>query len=220
MTSEERQAVEKILQGLTTFPVIVELGGHCGEDGPVFESMLGGTAKSEPKFLHVMVEPDSRNYQVIESNRGRPLGPFRRLIKGAIADTSGVRIFHFSYDSRDGSRGSGSIMQPTGHLKHFPTISFTKTAIVECYTLDELFVRQNLGHIDLLWVDIQGAEAQMIAGGQHALSLTRYCFMEAEEVELYAGQALKADLIKLLPGWRLIQDFGYNILLENTRFKQ
>jgi hypothetical protein len=58
----------------------------------------------------------------------------------------------------------------------------------------------------------------MIAGGKNALAHTRYCFMEAETVELYRGEALKPDLIALLPGWKLTDDFGYNILLRNERF--
>jgi FkbM family methyltransferase len=47
-------------------------------------------------------------------------------------------------------------------------------------TLDSVARETQLDRIDLLWVDIQGAERDMIAGGRHALSRTRYMMIEAE----------------------------------------
>jgi FkbM family methyltransferase len=102
-----------------------------------------------------MVEPDPRNYKVIME--GMQLNPNRRLIPAAIAAQDGIRIFRRSTDSRDGSRGSGSILEPTGHLEHFPTIAFDDGFEVKCYTLDRIFRENQLDHIDLLYVDIQGA---------------------------------------------------------------
>jgi hypothetical protein len=34
---------------------------------------------------------------------------------------------------------------------------------------------------------------------------------------LYEGEALKPELIALLPGWTLLEDFGFNLLLRNDR---
>jgi FkbM family methyltransferase len=216
MTPQEFDAVHDLMTRIEN-PVIVELGAYRGEDTYNFENMVDST----PNLVHVMVEPDTENCRFIEGNRHRPFGPHRRLICGAIADSRGHRMFRRSRDSRDGACGSGSILEPTGHKEHFPSITFEVTQPVECFTLDEIFERENLPKIDLLWVDIQGAEREMIIGGTKALARTRYCFMEAEEVELYAGQALKPELIAMLQptGWKLIQDFGFNILLENERFQ-
>ena len=213
MTPQEFNSVHAVMHAIEN-PVIVELGAYRGEDSYNFERIVNCT----PNLLHVMVEPDPTNYAFIEANEHRPLGGRRRLIKGAVASTGGMRTFRFSYDSRDGSRGSGSIIEPSGHLEYFPTITFAETAEVECFTLNEIFEHENIEKIDLLWVDIQGAERDMIAGGRKALAHTRYCFMEAEDVELYAGQALKPELISLMSGWKLIEDFGFNILLENEKF--
>jgi len=215
VTPEEFTAVQKLLQPITC-PVIVELGAYRGEDSHNFERMIA----AGETLLHVMVEPDWRNQAYIAQNEHRPLGSNRRLIRGAIASQPGRRHFRVSLDSRDNSRGSGSILEPTGHLEHFPTITFEDPEVVNCYTLDGIFYDEYLSKIDLLWVDIQGAEREMIMGGHDALEKTRFCFMEAEEIEMYSGQALKPELIALLEpsGWRLVQDFGFNILLENTRF--
>jgi len=86
--------------------------------------------------------------------------------------------------------------------------------------LDSIFESEWLTKIDLLWVDIQGAENLMIAGGKTALSHTRYLFMEVENVELYEGEALKTDLVALLPGWTVLQEFEYNVLMVNGGFSE
>ena len=121
----------------------------------------------------------------------------------------------FISESPDGSHTSGSIRRPTGHYDRYPDVQFTGVAHVPSWTLDAIFAKDWLTKIDLLWVDIQGAEGDMIVGGRRALERTRYLFMEVEDVELYRGQALRDDLIKMLPGWTLMQDFGDNVLLLN-----
>jgi 2-O-methyltransferase len=214
MDAAEEKAVREILQAVPEHPVIVELGAYRGEDGERFEEMI----RKNEQLLHIMVEPDPVNVAFITLNKRRPLGPYRRLMRGAVGATTGTRQFRFSRDTRDGSRGSGSLCEPTGHLEHFPTILFDGGTTVDCWTLDQIFADHQLKKIDLLWVDIQGAEKEMIAGGQNALAHTHFCFMEAEEIQMYAGQALKAELIELMAGWRLVKDFGFNILLENTQY--
>lgn len=198
MTQDERLSILKILRPIPD-PVIVELGAYHGED---FEGLLGKEMK------HVMIEPDPENY-----DRIRRFGR-RRLIRCAIGAVNGIRRFHRS----SGDHGSGSLLRPTGHLKHFPQITFDNSLNVPVCTLDALFSGEMILHADLLWVDIQGAEAEMIRGGSYALSRTRYLFMEAEEVEFYEGQVLRPELLKMLPDWTLVETFDYNVLLRNEKF--
>ena len=54
----------------------------------------------------------------------------------------------------------------------------------------------------------------MIAGGAETLKRTRFIMIEAEEVEMYEGQALKPELLVLLPDFEVVEDFGYNVLLK------
>jgi len=207
---EEQSAIREILRA-ARHQTLVELGAHCGED----EGWL--RAACPFGMDHVMVEPDMRNAQYLID---KPTGPHRRVILGAVSDQDGMADFHFCRNDRDNNRASGSLRNPTGHRVHFPWITFPYVGMVPTFTLDTIFERERLTKIDLLWVDIQGAEKDMIAGGQAALSHSRYVFMEAETVELYEGEALKHELIALLPGWTLMQDFGYNILLKNEKFSE
>ena len=130
---------------------------------------------------------------------------------------TGLRTFHFSEDQNK-ERGSGSILQPTGHLTHFPHIRFPTNSLVPTYSLDDLYERERIERCDLLYVDVQGAEKEMILGGQDALKRTRFLFTESEKVEFASCQALRPELLKMLDGWELIGDFDYNILLRNARF--
>jgi FkbM family methyltransferase len=199
----EQAAICRILRPIAD-PVIVELGAYIGED---FESWLGR------EMLHIMVEPDPQNVARI-----KPL-PMRRIVQAAIAAQAGERVFHFSDDGK-GHSWSGSILEPTGHLVINPTTKFAvkpgAAGRVQCITLDELYSQQQLTKVDLLWVDIQGAEGEMISGGKSALAHTRYLFMETEDVEYYQGQVLKSDLLKMLSGWKVLETFQYDVLLENT----
>ena len=208
MTPPEQRSIADLLESSREdrLPVIVEVGAHLGEESAVFDTILD-------RCLHIMVEPDPRNIQTIIDHIH--LGYFRRLLVGAISDSSGFKPFHFSDNSVDGFHSSGSLLEPTGHLKHSPHVTFPYTGMVMCYTLDEIFQRENLTYIDLLFTDVQGAEAAMIRGGQMALSHTQYLFMEVEHTEMYRGEALRDELIRMLPGWVLTRDFGNNVLMRN-----
>jgi len=209
-TEQEKSAVAHILAD-AQYPCIVELGAHCGED----ETWLRDACSSDP--LYVMVEPDPRNVQYLIE---LPRSENRRILIGAVSDQNEMRPFHFSENSLDHNHASGSLRYPSAHLECFPHVTFPCTGMVRCYTLDAIFERERLTKIDLLWVDIQGAEREMILGGAKALSHTRYLFMEAEPaVELYEGAALRAELLALLPGWSLLGEFEANVLLQNENFR-
>ena len=222
MSSLQEQAViRKILRGIDK-PVILEAGAHCGEE----EDWIRDACDSEP--LYVMIEPDPRNLKVIHESKwaksyeSRSVRTGARLVlDGAISDKNGVKTFFQSSNERTGDHGSGSLRTPTGHISGMPWIKFAETVDVVCYSLDFIFSkRYQLPKIDLLWADIQGSEADMIRGGQTALKHTRYLFMEVERQELYEGQALEDELIAMLPGWKQVQRFEYNLLMFNPEFAE
>jgi FkbM family methyltransferase len=200
----EKEAVTDLLWEIKG-PVIVELGAHVGEEA----RWLSGLKPSR----YVMVEPD------IENCRKIILPPRGVLFCMAIAATTGSTTFYSADNTKSFNRASGSTHKPTGHLEHFPEVKFGDGIQVRCITLDKLVEEEKLPRVDLLWCDIQGAERDMIAGGRETLKRTRYMMLEAEpEVELYEGQALKPELIAMLPEWYVVKDFGYNLLMANREF--
>lgn len=211
MPTPTEQSVVSGLLSVIRNPVIVDCGAHIGEEEQWFRQAC-------PETLHyIMVEPDPRNCQVILDRE--PTSRVRRLIVGAISDKDGGAQFHFSENKVNGDHGSGSLLEPSGHLEHIKHVSFPMAGFVPTYKLDTIFKREWLQKIDLLWVDVQGAERQLIAGGQKALSRTRYCFMEKEHVELFKGEALRDELVLLMKGFVVLHEFEQNILFFNPNFK-
>jgi len=203
----EKEAVRGILAGFGSNPVIVELGAHVGEESQWIIPLC-----NHPRYI--AIEPDGTNYVFLRNLL--PVGSI--AIRGAVASFNGHCDFHESENLESKNRASGSIRNPTGHLKHFPEVTFSKTT-VPCRTLDFYAEWEHIDHIDLLWCDIQGAERDMIEGGRATLAKTRYMMIEAEpEVELYEGQALKPELIAMLPDWVVLKDFGYNLLMWNSKY--
>jgi 2-O-methyltransferase len=208
-TREEMEAVRKACWNLRD-PCVVELGARTSED----EDWI--RASFEEEVHYVMVEPDIRNCQLILD---KGVHRTRRLLIGAVAEKDGNVEFHGSVTDET-TRGSGSIRKPTKHHEIFPDIKFPDwlRTTVPSFSLDSIFRREWLNKISLLWVDIQGAEKDMILGGKNALSHTKYLFMETEDRELYEGMAVKSELFAMLDGWNLIREFDYNCLLENPFF--
>lgn len=65
-----------------------------------------------------------------------------------------------------------------------------------------------------------GAELDVIKGGKEILKKCHYFYGEHYNgTEMYEGQTSYQEWFKYLPGqWRLIEDFGSEVLLENIEY--
>lgn len=197
------EEVELIKQIVSRFedPVIVDLGARRGED----TDWVIAACKKQPRA--VLVEADIANYKDLVA-RNLPVD----CVYGAIADHDGTCDF---WENHDLGWGYGSIYAPMPGANSVNYDMFKRTENVPCFTFDTLFRQQKLEHIDLLWVDLHGAEKDMIRFGREAMSKTHHLFMEALDNKLYEGSATKQELMAMLPGWRLVKEFPWNILLRN-----
>jgi FkbM family methyltransferase len=196
---EIRRWVERTFNypGAKTF---LELGAHRGTD-TVWMAELPGVV------VHAF-EPDPRN-------RMPPL-PNVIMNHAAISDREGRIPFLLSGHNRGQEwTYSSSIKRPKRHLDRYP-VTFEETVEVDTVTLDGYCRRRGLEVIDFIWADIQGAEGEMVRGGQEALARTRYLFTEYSDDELYEGQATLADLLRMLPDFRVLELYDEDVLLENT----
>jgi hypothetical protein len=76
-------------------------------------------------------------------------------------------------------------------------------------TLDLWSRSIGLEKIDLLWIDVQGAELLVFKGAEEMLQKTEYIYVEVSEIPLYEGGAAYSDLKALLGdlGFRLEQEY-------------
>ncbi len=117
--------------------------------------------------------------------------PSCQIIHAAITDTSG------SVDFRINQHRASSSLLPispiSGKIFH-RSLEETQILAVPALSLDDLFVREQIEQIDLLKIDIQGAERLLIAGGKEALKRVRWIYIEVLFEELYQGCALFGEI--------------------------
>lgn len=190
---------------------ILEIGANDGLDTNRLLRFFGEAR------IHCF-EPDPRAAQAFLSNVSDNRAHLDML---AVGSYTGEAVFHASGGSPQGGTGawdkSGSLKPPKNHLLAVPWCTFEESFNVSLITLDEWFRLSGIGRIDLLWMDVQGAEDEVIAGGTFALANTKFIFTEYSDLELYKGQKSLRQLMRLLPGWEIVRRLSNDVLLRNTR---
>lgn len=83
---------------------------------------------------------------------------------------------------------SSSILDLGVHKNLFPSIKYVKKEIRKTTTIDTIMADSNIvGDVDLLSMDIQGAELLALKGATQTLQRTKAIIMEYNEVEVYVG---------------------------------
>lgn len=179
--------------------VVIEVGAHVGSDTEQFAIMF-------PAGRIVACEPVPRLFvqchERLESYANVTAVPV------AIGDRTGLHEFQVSSGRSD---ASSSLFEPTVHLEHNPDVLFDPRdrLVVPVVTLDELLGAIRIDHVDLLWMDVQGAEAMVVRGAQKILERTRYVYAEVSEVALYKGGATYDELRTQLgnQGFEVLKEF-------------
>jgi len=199
----------------TEDPIILEIGANNGTDTIDFLN----TFKAGRFFCF---EPDPRALAQWMQNVKDPRA---QVFNIAISDQIGSIQFNQSsgwppdWDkpSPDAEWNmSGSIKKPKNHIPIHPWCLFDKKIMVNTITLDEWVENVGVKEIDFAWIDVQGAEFEVITGGRDTFdNKLRYVYTEYSNDEQYEGQLNKEELLKMLPNYSVIKDFGEDILLRN-----
>lgn len=203
-------------------PVIFEFGTCDGKHTNIMCCVLKELGK---KFKYHAFEGDYRIVKNFYQNNMDHLTEIT-LVQGAIGSTDGEVTFNLSggTESREGHYkqtfyGSSSIKAPKKTSEYWPDMTFEESK-VRCYKFDTYYDYVKPGIIDFIWCDIQGAERELIEGGQYAFSKTRYLYTEYNQGDSYEGEIGLDEIIKMLPGeWSIVEDYGHDILLKNESFK-
>ena len=186
--------------GAKTF---LELGSHCGIDT--------GWMSEIPGVKIFAAEPDPRNRQ--------PERPNLFVNQAAISDIDGQGLLTLSKEGwgREWTFSS-SIKEPLNHLQRYP-VTFGESVPVQMITLDSFCEQHDIGVIDFILADVQGAEGEMIRGGRKALARTRYLFTEYSDDQLYRDQPSLNEILAMLPTFRVLELWPDDVLLENQALK-
>jgi FkbM family methyltransferase len=198
-------------------PVILDIGCNDGSHTLRFLSL----------FKHAGVysfEPDPRAQARFKE---KVTDERVRLFEVALAAADGSADFYVSggYPSEEwekvmpqGWDMSGSIRKPAEHRKAYPWCTFDQKIEVKTQRLDTWCREAGVDFIDFIWADVQGAEVDLIEGGQTALGQTRYLYTEYSNRELYEGQVRLETILKLLPDFAVATQYENDVLLKNKRY--
>jgi FkbM family methyltransferase len=114
----------------------------------------------------------------------------------ALSDSNKPALFYVSEKpTRPGiASQAGSLHQPKERLKVSPLI-FPRTLMVNTISLPEWAERNNINHIDLLWLDTQGHELTILQAATSFLKNIRVVLAEVSFIESYEKQPLYADVV-------------------------
>ena len=190
-------------------PVILEIGCNDGTDTLELLRVM-------PQAAIYCFEPDARAIARFKELLGSNLEKVH-LSEIAVSDRTGQINFHSSGggDRPGGWDLSGSIRRPKNHIKEYEWIKFEKTVIVNTWRLDDWCAANGVEHVDFIWMDVQGAEGDVIAGAPNILQKTRFLYTEYSNYELYEGQLSLKPLLALLPSFEVVTRYPGDVLLRN-----
>ena len=116
------------------------------------------------------------------------------LTEKAASDTTGRLSFYPTNPDRTltgiagGNPGASSLFEVTGA---YPEEAYAQDRVeVDAIRLDEFCASRGIEEIDILWMDVQGAEQMVLKGLGAMLQRVKFIHLEAEFFEIYQGQAL------------------------------
>lgn len=207
---------ENIIKKINREIIIFELGTN---DGYHTNLMCDILHKHNKNFKYYAFEPDKRLKDIFLS-KTKNYSKNIFFSEYAISDTDDNSDFYLSDDINKSKKytGSSSIRKPKLVLTAWTDMTFEKTNI-ETISLDSFCKNNNIEYIDFIWADIQGAEVDMINGGQNIFKKTSHLYTEYCDGELYEGEIGFEEICKMLPEWQVIEDYKGDVLLKNLKYE-
>ncbi len=215
--------LQKVLGDVNT---IVEIGAHYGEDTLRFYHFF-------PNANIYCFEPDPRNISIIKETI-TDIKDRIKLYPFAISDKAGTMDFYQAYSELNGKlqekykyigddkykklklngSGASSLKKSNIYLKDSNVIK------VDTIRLDDWFNTNKIKHIDFLWIDVQGAEKEVIKGCNTILNKIKFIQIEYGETSYEGGLSKKETLDMMIDkGFELILDYNPNNLSGDFLFK-
>jgi len=172
-----------------TFGVIFDIGSRDGMQAVEFSRQF-------PDADIVAVECNRQTLETCRRNIAQK--PRIRLIDKAINSYTGRCTFYPIDPARtvtswkDGNPGASSLFIANGD---YPEERYVQNQIeVDCTRLDDLCAELQVDAIDLIWMDLQGAELLALQSAGGLLEKVRYIYTEVSHRPIYKDQCLFDDV--------------------------
>jgi FkbM family methyltransferase len=134
--------------------VLFDVGGHVGQYSLVGSRLVGDTGS-----VHSF-EPDPRTFAWLKSNVEANRLTNVHVNQMALAGETGEKQFFFATPK---DIGSNSLSKPSNFSG--------RTAIVRCMTIDDYMKEHGLTRVDMMKIDVEGAESFVLAGASSILNM-------------------------------------------------
>lgn len=120
------------------------------------------------------------------------------LIEGAVCDYDGSITFYPINQKKtittwaDGNPGASSIFKSNG--KYTIEKYVQDEIITNCHRLDSIMKKYGISNVDIIWMDLQGAELLALKGLGNHLQNVKYIHTEVSYNEMYSGQVMFYEL--------------------------
>lgn len=181
--------LDLIAKFLPDDPIIFEAGGHYGTDTIKFSKKWPrGTIVSfepNPHAFEKLVEATKNNSNVLKYNL-------------AVNDYNGTAILNVCYGTNGDNpvfEGASSLLEPSEWMEiHYqgPKVE------VPCVILEDWCKENNCGHIDFMWLDLEGLELHILQSSPEILKTVRVIYTETNFMEFRKGMTQYNDLKKFL----------------------
>jgi FkbM family methyltransferase len=172
--------------------VIVDVGAHSG----LFTAFA---LERAPRASALAIEPEVAMEPIIRRNLAHHTE--WRLVQAAVSVAAGEAVFYRAASSQESSL--------------FPTTirSAVQSMTVPTVTLDELC--RDFERVDVLKVDVQGAEHLVLSGGRETIPRVRTLLIEVSLMDPQPHRVLE-DLVADFGPWRVINPVyaGADLLFE------
>jgi FkbM family methyltransferase len=150
------------------------------------------------------------------------------LIEGAVCDYDGSITFYPINQEKtltswkDGNPGASSLFKSNGKYNIEKYVQDEITT--NCHRLDSVMEKYNIPRVDIIWMDLQGAELLALKGlGKHLANL-KYMHTEVSYQEMYTGQVMYKELndFILSNGFEILNNLNpsRNVWQEDVIYKK
>lgn len=175
--------------------VIFDIGCCEGEDSIKYTILF-------PYSKIYSFEPLPDNYKIACKNIKKMELKNIKLYNLALSDRNEEAVFYVSSGNPNNKASekwnygnkSSSLLKPNQIKNIYEWLKFNKEIIVKTTTLNDIFRQEKIDHIDLIHMDVQGAELKVLAGAGEMLKKIKMIWLEVETVELYKSQPLKKNI--------------------------
>lgn len=167
--------------------VVFDIGANIGEYSLIASRLVGEDGKV------ISVEPNPRSYSILSQNVLLNGLTNTKPLNMVVSDTSGEKITLYEYDL------------PTVTTINKMNTDFNYSFEVESITIDDLVTKLELDSVDIVKIDVEGAELFVLLGSKETIKRDKPKIM----VEVHSKK-IRERIIKLL------EKYGYKIDFERV----